>query len=82
MIEYPPTPSRVKSPPARLRRLAERIHALGPWPLFCLLRELDEGGDLHRVLEGYARIYPLRHFIAALDGNRMPPPRVIRGGRS
>ena len=68
-------------PPARLRQLAERVHALGPWPLFCALRELDDGGDLHRVLENYAAMHSLRHFIRELGGAEMPPPRVIKGSR-
>jgi hypothetical protein len=43
---------------ARLRVLADRIHALGSWPLFCLLRELDEGGDLLETINEYARRKP------------------------
>jgi hypothetical protein len=69
-------------PPARLRRMAEQIHALGPWPLFNLLRDVDEGRDLHTVIKSYAGIYPLRGFIEALGGRDMPPPvRLIRRRR-
>jgi hypothetical protein len=41
-------------PPAKLRQLAERVHALGPWRLFNLLRELQAGADLHDTIERYA----------------------------
>jgi hypothetical protein len=68
-------------PPARLRHLAARIHTLGPWPLFCLLRELSEGADLPDVLERYATLHPLRDFIREFGGHEMPQPRIIEGGR-
>lgn len=66
---------------ARLRLLAGRIHSLGSWPLYHLLRELVDGADPQRRLEAYGRLAPLALFIAALDGDRLPGPRVINGGR-
>jgi hypothetical protein len=66
---------------ARLRLLAGRIHGLGSGPLYYLLRELVDGADLWPRLEAYGRLEPLAAFIAALDGDRIPGPRVINGGR-
>jgi hypothetical protein len=68
-------------PPERLRLLAERIHALGPGPLYYLLAELAAGAEVWPRLEAYARLAPLAGFIAALDGDQLPRPRLIRGGR-
>jgi hypothetical protein len=41
---------------ARLRRLAERLHALGPRPLFEFLREIVAGADPMARLERYAEL--------------------------
>ncbi len=69
------------STPARLRLLAERIHGLGPGPLFYLLSELAAGADPCARFEAYARLSPLADFIAALDGDRRPGVFVVNGGR-
>jgi hypothetical protein len=74
-------PSRSEIPIARLQYLANRIHKLGPRPFFELLRELISGGDLMFVLERYARIEPLAGFITHLNGDRLPPPARLVGGR-
>jgi hypothetical protein len=66
---------------ARLRLLAERIHGLGPAPLYHLLAELAGGAEVWPRLEAYARLAPLAGFIAALDGDRLPRPRLVQGGR-
>ena len=68
--------------PARLQRLAAQIHSLGPRPFYELLRELDEGAELHPTLERYARLAPLAEFIASHGGDQFPPAlRVVEGGR-
>jgi hypothetical protein len=64
---------------ARLRQLAERIHALGPRPLFELLAELEDGAELQPTLEAYARLERLAGFIRDHGGDRLPGPRVVRG---
>jgi hypothetical protein len=74
-------PSRNEIPIARLQYLANRIHKLGPRPLFELLRELASGADLTFVLERYARIASLAGFITHLNGDRLPPPARLVGGR-
>jgi hypothetical protein len=74
--------STARVPPARLRRLAAEIHKLGPFALFCALREIHEGADLHDVLERFAAVAPLAGFVHALGGAEMPGPRIIKGGRS
>jgi hypothetical protein len=77
----------VPSPPLapvaleRLRHLAQRIHSLGPRPLFELLRELDAGADVADALERYARLAPLASFIAEHDGDRLRSARLIREPR-
>ena len=63
----------------RLNYLAKRIHQLGERPLFELLVELSSGAPLRERLECYAALPA--DFIAALDGDRLPPLRSIRGGR-
>jgi hypothetical protein len=68
-------------PTARLRLLADRIHSLGPGPLFYLITELASGAEPLPRLEAYARLVPLAPFIAALDGDQLPGLRVISGGR-
>jgi hypothetical protein len=68
-------------PGSRLRYLAAQIHGLGERPLYELLRELAGGADLAEALEAYARLAPLSDFIQALDGDCLPPPRVVGGGR-
>jgi hypothetical protein len=73
--------SRNEIPIARLQYLVSRIHKLGPRPPFELLCELDSGADLPSVLERYARIEHLAGFITQLNGDRLPPPARIVGGR-
>jgi hypothetical protein len=73
--------ARNEIPIARLQYFASRIHKLGPRPFFELLRELASGADLPSVLERYARIEPLAGFITHLNGDRLPPPARLVGGR-
>jgi hypothetical protein len=73
------TPQAARIPVARLRHLARLIHALGPRPLFELLRQLDGGAELHPTLEAYARLPA--NFIAAYGGDRLMPPRAVDGGQ-
>jgi hypothetical protein len=65
----------------RLRLLAARLHSLGERPLFEYLAEIIAGADPVMRLEAYARLSPLAEFIAANDGARLAPPRLIGGGR-
>ena len=66
---------------ARLRLLAERIHELGPRPLFELMFELANGAEVLPRLEAYAALSPLAGFIAELDGDRLPPRARLVGDR-
>jgi hypothetical protein len=68
-------------PPARLRRLAAALHSLGPRPLYEYLVELADGADAWERLERYAELSPLASFIAANDGDRLPPLRIVGGRR-
>ena len=60
----------------RLQRLAERLHALGPRPVFEFCRELAEAyginADVQRRLERYAGLDPA--FILVLGADYSPPP--------
>ncbi len=64
-------------PVPRIRYLARRIHSLGERPLAELFIELARGGDLHNVLERYARLAPAADFIRELGGDRLPGPRAL-----
>ena len=66
---------------ARLRHLAAQIYALGPRPLYELLRELDAGAPLRPRLEAYARLQA--SFIRANNGDELDerPLFAIAGGR-
>jgi hypothetical protein len=55
----------------RLQRLAERLHALGPKPLFHFLDELERGADLRTHLEAYAKLP--EDFIRANRGDQFAP---------
>jgi hypothetical protein len=66
---------------ARLRLLADRLHQLGPRPLYEFLRELMAGADLLPRLETYAGLSPLAAFITEFDGDQARALRVIKGGR-
>jgi hypothetical protein len=68
-------------PRERLRLLAHRIHILGERPLFELLVELNDGKPFIERVEAYARLAPLVGFIRALDGDTLPPPRIVRARR-
>jgi hypothetical protein len=68
-------------PRARLNLLAAPIHSLGPRPLAELLDELQNGAAFANRVERYAGPAPLAHFIAALNSDRLPTPRGIRGAR-
>ena len=57
--------------PARLRHLAQRLHSLGPRPIFELLKEIANGGDLWRRLERYAELDP--EIVRAIGADEMPP---------
>jgi hypothetical protein len=73
--------ARNEIPVARLKRLAATIHRLGPRPLFELLREIEAGSDLLRTLERYAKLEPLTNFLVHLNGDQLPPPVRLVGGR-
>jgi hypothetical protein len=66
-------------PISRLQYMANRIHKLGPRPLYELLRELAQGADLAAALERYARLEPLTGFIVHLNGDQLPPPARLVG---
>jgi hypothetical protein len=68
-------------PDARLRLLADRLHRLGPRPLYEFLRELINGAELLPRLEVYARLAPLAPFIAELNGDQAHDLHLINGGR-
>jgi hypothetical protein len=64
----------------RLRHLAQRLHALGPRPLFHYLDEVERGYPLRGHLEAYARLDP--DVVAALGAAHFGPQVfVIEGGR-
>ena len=66
---------------ARIRRLAERAHALGPAPMLHLLRDVAGGADLERTLRRYADLDP--DFIRQLGGDHFPKPVfAMAGGRA
>jgi hypothetical protein len=69
-------------PRERLVHLARQIHPLGERPLAELFIELAAGAPLIPRLEAYARLEPLAGFIQAMDGNRLPQPRVVPGRRA
>jgi len=66
-------------PLPRVHYLARRIHLLGERPLAELFMELAAGGDLHGVLERYARLAPAADFIRAFGGDRLTAPRALSG---
>jgi hypothetical protein len=68
-------------PPARLRWLAAALHSLGERALYEYLLEVADGADPWARLERYAELAPLASFIAANDGDRLSPPRIIDGGQ-
>jgi hypothetical protein len=68
-------------PRERLRCLAGRLHSLGPRPLFEFLREIEAGAPVIDRLERYSELWPLRNFIREMDGDCLPPARVVGGRR-
>jgi hypothetical protein len=68
-------------PVARAHYFARRIHLLGERPLAELFIELAAGGDLHGVLEAYARLAPAADFIRALGGDRLTALRAVSEGQ-
>jgi hypothetical protein len=71
---------RAPKPPAiataRMRRLAQQIHTLGPRPLYEPLKELQAGAPLEERLERYAALSEMAPFIRALGGDRLPVARL------
>jgi hypothetical protein len=61
-------------PPERMRRLARRLHGLGPRPLYEFLVELDAGAPLLERLEKYAALDG--DFIRTLNGDHLPVVRL------
>jgi hypothetical protein len=59
-----------------------RIHRLGERPLFELFVELEAGAPLLPRLEAYARLAPLAGFIAEMDGDLLPQPRIVARWRA
>ena len=64
-------------PAAGLRRLAGRVHAPGPAPLFHLLNELVARPDPISRIEAFAALDPT--LIAAFGGDRLAPLRISDG---
>jgi hypothetical protein len=62
---------------ARLRYLTERLHTLGPKPLFHFLDEVERGADLRAHLEAYAELPG--DFIRANGGDQFAAPFIIDG---
>jgi hypothetical protein len=67
-------------PVPRLHYLARCIHSLRERPPAELFIKLARG-DLHGVVERYARLAPAADFIRAHGGDRWTSPRAVRGGR-
>jgi hypothetical protein len=68
-------------PRERLMHLARAIHPLGERALYELFCELAAGAPVLPRLERFAEIGHLSAFIAANDGDRLPAPKCIAGGR-
>jgi hypothetical protein len=63
----------------RRQRSVERVHRLGPAPLFHLLTDLDAGKPVWPTVERYAALPA--DFIRANGGDKFAPiVRVIDGG--
>lgn len=72
-------PARALIPTPRMRRLAEKIHELGPLPLAYMLAELAAGAEVVATAEGYARLPG--SFIRAYGADRDRTTLVaIKGG--
>jgi hypothetical protein len=59
-----------RTDPARARRLAQRIHALGELSLLHLIFDLSRGADLADTLEHYGSLLA----AAAAPWRDLPPP--------
>ncbi len=63
----------------RITRQVQRLHDLGPRPLFELLAELGADhfvrDDLEHLLDRYARLDP--GLVAALGGRELKPPVFV-----
>lgn len=70
-------PSHSAQAKTRLKYLAQRLHALGPKPLFHLLDEVERGAPLRAHLEEYARL-PV-DLIRTFNGDEFVAPFVIEG---
>jgi len=70
---------RTSIPDERLRHLARQLHALGEGPLYRFLQQIAAGADLIPTLETYAALPA--DLIQAFDGDRLPEPRMVAGGR-
>jgi hypothetical protein len=62
----------------RRQRLVERLHRLGPYPLWHFLRAIEGGAPIWPTLEEYAALDA--NFIAALGGRDFPPLFHTLGG--
>jgi hypothetical protein len=65
---------------ARRQHLVEKLHRLGPAPLFHALAEIEAGASVSVTLETYAELDP--DFIRAFRGDRFLPPVFITKGRA
>jgi hypothetical protein len=80
MTSIPTSATIASSIALRVRHLAERIHSLGPRPLFQLCCELVGGAPVMPRLETYAALD--RDVIRELGGDQFPPRlTVFKGGR-
>ena len=73
----PPQGANHAVPRERLAHLTRAIHRLGERPLLELFLELERRAKLRPVLERYAGLPA--DFIAVLDGDRLPPARLLKG---
>jgi hypothetical protein len=60
---------------ARLRFLADRLHALGPAPIYHFLTDIESGKPIRATLEEYAALPA--DFIKAYGGDEFAAPFVI-----
>jgi hypothetical protein len=73
--KFPPRQAQI----VRRQRTVERVHRLGPAPLFHLLTDLDAGKPVWPTVARYAELPA--DFIQANGGDRFVPfLHVIRGG--
>jgi hypothetical protein len=77
----PPAPHTQAQSRLRRQRSVERVHRLGPAPLFHLLTDLDAGKDVWPTVERYAALPA--DFIKANAGDQFVEPalHVLKGGR-